>query len=112
MAGCPTEYYGNILHNITHFFDMDFIGLGDVSLGGEHHRFEGKDFFIDLVLHDGTLQSVNIFGNYKISGILKHHLTKQLLGEDASLTPAQCSLLERYGLPGEFIQLIGGPDHD
>ena len=112
MAGCPTEYYGNILHNITHFFDMDFIGLGDVSLGGEHHRFEGKDFFIDLVLHDGTLQSVNIFGNYKISGILKHHLTKQLLGEDASLTPAQCSLLERYGLPGEFIQLLGGPDHD
>ena len=112
MAGCPTEYYGNILHNITHFFDMDFIGLGDVSLEGEHHSFAGKDFSIDLVLNGGALQSVNIFGNYKISGILKHHLTKQLLGAPTTLTPAQRNLLERHGLPGAFIELIGGPNYD
>lgn len=112
MAGVPTEYYGNILHNITHFFDMDFIGLGDASIAGEHHRFEGKTFTVELVKDGDALKSVNIFGNYKISGILKNHLTKQLLGENAALTTAQQGLLEQHGLPREFIQMIGGTHHD
>lgn len=112
MAGVVTDYHGNILHNITHFFNMDFIGLGDASLSGEHHRFEGKNFTIELVMDEGALKSVNIFGNYKISGILKHHLTKQLLGAEAILTPAQRGLLEQHGLPRDFIELIGGASHD
>ena len=112
MAGVHTEYHGNILHNITHFFDMDFIGLGDASVQGEHHRFEGKNFSIELVMDAGQLKSVNIFGNYKISGILKHHLTKQLLGAESTLTPAQRGLLEQHGLPRDFIELIGGASHD
>lgn len=107
MAGEISEYYGNILHNITHFFDMDFIGLGDVSLPGERHRFDGRDFTIDAVINGGHLQSVNIFGNYKISGILKNHLTKRLLGVSASLTPVQRGLLEKHGLNRGFIDLIG-----
>ena len=108
MAGVPTDYYGNILHNITHFFDMDFIGLGDVSLPGVRHRFEGKGFTVEAVMDGEALRSVNIFGNYKISGILKNHLTKQLLGAKATLTPAQRGLLEKHGLARAFIDLIGG----
>ena len=63
-------------------------------------------------MDEGQLKSVNIFGNYKISGILKHHLTKQLLGADSTLTPAQRGLLEQHGLPREFIELIGGASND
>ena len=108
MAGGNDRYYGNILHNITHFFDMDFIGLGDPSLPGEHHLFRGKDFTTEIVLDGDRLNSVNIFGNYKISGILKNHLTKRLLGGHAHLTPAQMGLMAGQGISREFIRLIGG----
>lgn len=108
MAGGSAQYYGNILHNITHFFDMDFIGLGDPALPGEHHLFRGKDFTIEIVLDGDRLNSVNIFGNYKISGILKNHLTKRLLGGHSHLTPAQMGLMAGQGISREFIRLIGG----
>ena len=34
MAGQDVAYHGNILHNITHFMNMDFIGFGDNRLTG------------------------------------------------------------------------------
>lgn len=36
MAGGNIEYEGNILHNITHFMGMDFIGFGDVRAEGKN----------------------------------------------------------------------------
>lgn len=108
MAGVPAEYYGSILHNITHFFDMDFIGLGDPSLPGVSHRFSGSGYSVTAVMDGDALRSVNILGNYQISGILKNHLTKQLLGSRSALTPIQRGLLARQGLSQAFIDLIGG----
>ena len=108
MAGVPSRYYGNILHNITHFFDMDFIGLGDPSLSGEHHLFQGKGFTVEIVLDGERLNSVNIFGNYKISGILKNYFTKRLLDGCAKLTTAQQGLLKAEGMSAAFVELIGG----
>ena len=35
MAGGDMAYKGNILHNITHFMNMDFIGFGDNRMQGE-----------------------------------------------------------------------------
>lgn len=35
MAGGNARFEGNILHNITHFMDMDFIGFGDNRIQGE-----------------------------------------------------------------------------
>ena len=108
MAGQFCRYYGNILHNITHFFDMDFIGLGDPNLPGERCSFREKGFTVEAILEDGKLNSINLFGNYRISGILKNHLTKRLLGGEARLTPAQQGLLAAGGLSRAFIPRIGG----
>lgn len=76
IAGVETEYYGNILHNITHFFDMDFIGLGDPKIEGEKYTFTGDKFKVSVVKDKDSLKSINILGNYRISGIMKNHLTK------------------------------------
>lgn len=108
MAGVPTHYYGNILHNITHFFDVDFIGLGDPAIPGEHHRCAARDFTIEAVTDGGRLCSINILGNYKISGVLKNHLTKRLLGGSSVLTVAQQGLLAAQGLDRHFIKILGG----
>ena len=108
MAGVPARYYGNILHNITHFFDMDFIGLGDPRLPGQRHMFRGKDYTVEIALEGERLNSVNIFGNYKISGILKSGLTKRLLDSGARLTTAQQGLLRAEGMSAAFVELLGG----
>lgn len=107
MAGKTAFYYGNILHNITHFMDMDFISLGDITLPGEHRCFAGKDFFVEVCMDADQLNSMNIFGQYRISGILKSHLTKRLLHGDDNLTPAQKGMLLAEGLPAELINLLG-----
>lgn len=110
MAGEEASYSGNIVHNITHFMGMDFIGLGDNRLDGERYSFGNiqSDNYIEAVLKGGRLQSVNILGNYRISGILKNHLLKELAGEDTLLGPVQKGLLVQNGLNREFVELIGG----
>lgn len=108
MAGISTEYYGNILHNITHFFDMDFIGLGDPKLKGKKYTFRNDKFTISIVKNGKQLQSVNILGNYSISGILKNHLTKQLMGAETRLSDVEKGLLRKSGLSDEFLRKIDG----
>ena len=105
-----TGFVDDIVHNITHFMGMDFIGLGDNRLDGERYSFGNiqSDNNIEAVLKGGRLQSVNILGNYRISGILKNHLLKELAGEDTLLGPVQKGLLVQNGLNREFVELIGG----
>jgi len=57
MAGSPSEFTGNILHNITHFFRMDFIGFGDNRLKGETVTFENREkgLWIQAVLSEHRL---------------------------------------------------------
>ena len=52
MAGVRAAYEGNLVHNITHFMDMDFISLGtgafrastgSTAAGTAARRLEGHD---------------------------------------------------------------------
>lgn len=108
MAGCTDESDGNILHNITHFLDMDFIGLGDNRLTGEVRTYQSPDkgFYLQAVLRDGRPVGFNILDNYGVSGILKAHLMKILRGQPCRFTPEQRGQLIRYGLDGSFIDQL------
>ena len=110
MAGGKAENDGNILHNITHFLNMDFIGLGDNRLTGDvyTYRDEKKKFYLQAVVQNGRPVSFNILDNYGISGILKAHLMKLLRGEETSFTPVQRGQLRRYGLSSTCIDYLEG----
>ena len=110
MAGGEERFDGNILHNITHFLDMDFIGLGDNRATGEVYQYYSPDrrFYLQAVLKDGWPVGFNILDNYGISGILKAHLVKVLRGEKSGFTPEQRGQLLRYGLEGDFIDTLEG----
>lgn len=110
MSGGCAEYPGNIVHNITHFMDMDFIGLGDNRLTGEVHTFGDlhRDLYIQAVVDNGQLRCVNILGNSEVSGILKSWLLKQLTDKSAKLPSVQRAVLLRNGLTDEFINMLGG----
>lgn len=106
MAGVPDEADGNILHNITHFLDMDFIGLGDNRLTGEVYEYTSRDkgFYLRAVMKDGRPVGFNILDNYGMSGVLKAHLIKILRGEPLKFTPEQRGQLVHFGLDEEFIE--------
>lgn len=108
MAGIPAETDGNILHNITHFLDMDFIGLGDNRLTGEVRTYQSPDkgFYIQAVIRDGKAVGFNILDNYGVSGILKAHLIKLLRGQRCPFSPEQGGQLIRYGLEESFIEAL------
>lgn len=108
MADVPDEADGNILHNITHFLDMDFIGLGDNRLTGEIYEYmnEKKKFYLRAVMKDGKPVGFNVIDNYGISGILKAHLIRMLRGEPCRFTPEQRGQLIRFGIGEDFIEYL------
>lgn len=108
MAGLIDETDGNILHNITHFLDMDFIGLGDNRITGETYTYtnKSKGFYLQAVIKDKKPVGFNILDNHGISGILKAHLIKLLRGERCRFTPEQRGQLVRYGLEESFMDYL------
>ena len=77
-AGKKTRFGGSLPHNITHFFDQDFICIGDAGDGD--FVYEDSDpansKYCRLVFNGGRLTGVNILNISEISGTLKSHLTK------------------------------------
>ena len=104
------SYPGNITHNITHFMDMDFIGLGDIRMQGERRTFPLPDRRgrVDLVVQNGLMVCVNILDQYRISGVLKHFLLKSLTEPGAELRPTALGRLEREHVPHALIDYLEG----
>lgn len=73
MAGYEAKYYGNIPHNITHFMDMVFVGMGNMA-GDKEQTFHDKDSFTHLVWKDGRLVGVNSVNDHRTAGIIKQAL--------------------------------------
>ena len=110
MAGDPVIFSGNILHNITHFMGMDFVGFGDVRTQGEVHRV-GRPTdrrYIEAVVADGELRCVNLLDSYHISGVVKNYLMNRFTGNRAPLPTALRGLLAREGFTDEFLSLFEG----
>lgn len=95
MAGNRREYAGEILHNITHFMGMDFVGIGDVSDENPHTVKHEKGMFKQVFYKDGQVCGANFIDFYNDSGLFKNILVKRALqrGEYGSghgpVTPLQ-----------------------
>lgn len=113
MAGGSHPFDGNILHNITHFFGMDFIGFGDNRIKGTVLTFENKekDLWIEAVKKDGKLAGINLLGGYRISGILKNHILDIISGRCQEISDLQKGILRKEGLSEEFILQLEGGEH-
>lgn len=113
MAGAEARYPGGILHNITHFMDMDFISLGDNTLPGEKTVFldNETDYIISTVM-DGKIQCINILGAFRASGAVKNHLMRGLYDCKDKYEPEMEAALYRGGLPRELIGILGGKCSD
>lgn len=114
IAGVPDQFMGNFIHNITHFLDMDFIGLGDNRSQGEHlsYRHPTEGWLFHAIVSDGAPRCINILGNRRVSGPAKAALIKRFTEPDAILEPAARLALQQSGLPESIIAQIGGYSRD
>ena len=111
ILGQQVSYQGNLIHNITHFMDMDFISIGNCNATGEHIRWENPrdGWQIEVIRNEnGETECINILDNAKVSGPLKALFIKQLKAPDAPLPPALEMRLLRSGIPAELTALLDG----
>ncbi|MEG1971937.1 MAG: FAD-dependent oxidoreductase [Oscillospiraceae bacterium] len=110
MVGNDSKFLGNVLHNITHFMDMDFIGMGDNRITGETLTYvrEDKGVFIEAILRDGKPVGFNILNNCLASGIFKAYFMKLLQSDLCSFTPVQRGMLEQHGVSRTFLADLEG----
>jgi NADPH-dependent 2,4-dienoyl-CoA reductase/sulfur reductase-like enzyme len=92
-----------VLQNLSHFFNMDFIGLGDVRRAtGETLVFENDDYYLAAAGEGGRLNCLNLLGPPYGGGILKSRMVRAFSGLRDNPSE-QLALLAQYGLPGDFL---------
>lgn len=115
MAGGEARFEGNILHNITHFMDMDFIGFGDNRIQGElleQGSPEDEDgMYVRAVIADGKIAGANILDSYRISGIIKNYMLRLFAGEGGAMPDYQRAMLLQAGLKAGFIDRMEAMTH-
>lgn len=110
LAGENAVCDGGMVQNITHFFEMDFISVGDKRLSGENVSFTGQGgrLYIEAVVEAGQIRCVNLLGGHRISGVIRSRLWKTARGGARGLSPEEIGLLRREDVPEGFITLLGG----
>jgi len=78
MAGRQDHFPGNILHNITHFMGMDFVGIGDVMNYDHMEKQDDGKTFIQMFWTKGILTGANFIDRFTESGVIKNALMKGL----------------------------------
>ena len=113
MAGHDAEFEGNILHNITHFMDMDFIGFGDNRIRGEVLETGPREngLYLRMVLKDGVIAGANILDNHQISGIIKNDMLRLFSGDKSPIPDYQRATLIRAGIPEAFLERMEALTH-
>lgn len=111
MAGKEAVYDGSIPHNITHFMNMDFIGVGDNRIQGDKTIVCGDPdggLFVKAVIRDGKIYGCNILDHYRISGLIRNYIFKRCRGGTPCLADYQRQLLLQEGLTDAFIDALEG----
>ncbi|MCC8080238.1 MAG: FAD-dependent oxidoreductase [Oscillospiraceae bacterium] len=112
-AGLDEEYQGNLIQNITHYMDTDFISVGDVKAAGERAAWSsGSGWRIEVTVADGKMVALNILDNANIAGPVKNIILHQAAHPSEKMTDYAKMLLTASGMPKDFIAMLGGEGID
>ena len=81
MAGKRMKYHGTLPHNITHFLEHDFIGIGNILNGDDMYEEidEENNRYACFVWNNKRLIGINLLNIPEISGLLKNFIVKGLV---------------------------------
>lgn len=109
-AGGEAVYKGNLIHNITHYMDTDFISIGDINAAGEHIQWESRDkqWRMEATVYGGKILALNILDNTGVAGPMKNVLLQQAGRPQQKMSAAAKLVLQQSGMPAEIIKKLGG----
>lgn len=111
MAGGAEEFDANVLVNLAHYLDYDFISIGDVSICRPEdmtYEYEDERYYIRAVKNDDGIKCINVIGSADSNGVLKNIFIKAIENKDAGLDVKTVCFLQEKGFPQEFIDFLGG----
>ena len=113
MAGKHMEFDANILSNLGHYLNYDFISIGDVSICKAEddvlYEYEDAKYYIRAVKGaDGAIKCINIIGSGLSNGVIKNYFIKAIENKDAKLNMKTVCFLQEKGFPNSFINFLGG----
>ena len=115
MAGSPMEFDANVLTNLAHYLNYDFISIGDVSACRPEdtvYEYEDSRYYIRAVRSATGIQCINVIGSADSNGVLKYIFIKSLENKDAALDLKTICFLQEKGFPNSFIHFLGGVSVD
>ena len=109
MAGKEEPVEGNILHNITHFLDYNFVSFGDKEMPGERKiLLDDGPRYIEVLTEGDKLYCINMLSEYELSGAVKNVILKYFGNDDEPLNEMEIGVLAKSGMPNELIRILGG----
>ncbi|WP_298035212.1 NAD(P)/FAD-dependent oxidoreductase [uncultured Dysosmobacter sp.] len=115
MAGTPMEFDANVLVNLAHYMDYDFISIGDVSAckpEDEVYEYEDGRYYIRAVRDGKAIKCINMIGSADSNGIVKNAFIKAIENPEADLDIKTICFLKGKGFPDPFINFLGGKSLD
>lgn len=115
MVGCPMEFDANVLVNLAHYLDYDFISIGDVSAckpEDEVYEYEDEQYYIRAVRSGRAIKCINMIGSADSNGIVKNAFIKSIETPEAELDIKTICFLQGKGFPDAFINFLGGKSLD
>lgn len=115
MAGGNREFDFTILHNISHFMGMDFLGFGDatsIQPEDEVYEYESPHIYLKAIKgFDGKVKCINMLGGASVSGIIRDLFMKSMTESQPLLNEQLRCILDSH-VPNDFIIFLGGVKHD
>lgn len=115
MAGGQEEFDANVLVNLAHYMDYDFISIGDVSAcqdTDQVYEYEDERYYIRAVKDGGAVKCINMIGSADSNGVVKNIFIKSIENPAAGLDVKTVCYLQEKGFPNSFIDFLGGVSVD
>lgn len=115
MAGRDMEFDANVLCNLAHYLDYDFICIGDVSSckpEDQVYEYENDRYYIRAVRGGGAIKCINMIGSAETNGVVRNLFVKSIESPQAALDTSAVCMLQKNGFPDSFINFLGGKSFD
>lgn len=116
MAGGEMEFDANVLVNLAHYLDYDFISIGDISSCKPEdtvYEYEDSRYYIRGVRDGGgVIKCLNVIGSAESNGLLKNIFIKSIESPGAGMDIQSVCYLKDKGFPDSFIDFLGGKTVD
>lgn len=107
MAGRRREYRGEVLHNITHFMGMDFVGVGEVRNYDDSVKSVSDCHYAQLFYKGGRLCGANFIDLFESCGVLKNMLVKSLSQTAGGGEALQANVMQKHLFENLLAQTRG-----